>query len=69
MTTYLHAEALAVSGNDPDSLQSLLQNPSEWHAAVRQHCALLVVFSSTDGTLIYACSRCYAYTSDFKGLP
>ena len=39
-TTYLYAEALAVAGNDPDTLQSLLQNPSEWHAAVRQHCAL-----------------------------
>ena len=39
-TTYLHAEALAVAGNDPGTLQALLHNPSDWHAAVRQRCAL-----------------------------
>ena len=36
---YMHAQALAVAGNDPDILQALLRGtPGQWNAAVVDYC-------------------------------
>merc|ERR1712226_1815546 len=44
--THLHAEALSVAHDDPDTLQALLQNSSEWCEAVAQQwCNVALLFS------------------------
>eukprot|EP00959_Pyramimonas_sp_CCMP1952_P159802 3342311-Pyramimonas_sp.AAC.1 len=38
-TSYMHARALRVAGDDPDRLQILLNSPPrEWDAAVKEYC-------------------------------